>query len=524
MYTNKWLIKIVAVLGAISLTFTWFAIRPAFAKPASAESKQESDYLAVDRYVEKQRKALNIPGAALAIIEGDQIVHLQGFGVSGPNGKAPTPQTPFFICSLTKSFTALAVMQLVEAGKIDLDAPVQYYLPWFKLADPPAASQITVRHLLKQTSSFTLTTAWKTLVNFDDSPDATEKQARELATFQPGRPVGSAFEYSNTNYNLLGLIIEAASGEKYADYVQAHIFDPLEMKHTYTSKGIAKQNGLSSGYISWFGFPLAVPDLPVPNGSLPSGQIISTSEDMAHYLVAQLNGGRYKNVQILSPKGITAMHSPAADATTMGVSMAYGMGWFIEKTSDGKSSLISHDGTAPDYKTYMALLPDQKRGLVLLLNANQLMIDFSLKFIGGEAASLLAGVQPQPFSWAIIPWSLRALLIIPVLQVLGVFLTLRALRRWRQDASRRPDPIHKWIHIVLPSIPNLILICLALYMVTSGLLRFWLLFMADLTSLALACGAFALVWVCTRTGLILSTLGTPLPGQPVFNRLSSEHG
>src|SRR5512140_3007889 len=106
-----------------------------------------ASYKVIDDYIEQQMRRLNIPGVSLAIVEGDQIVHLRGFGRARPSGEAPTPQTPFFIGSLTKSFTALAVMQLVEAGKIDLDAPVQHYLPWFRVADPEASGQITVRHL-----------------------------------------------------------------------------------------------------------------------------------------------------------------------------------------------------------------------------------------------------------------------------------------------------------------------------------------------------------------------------------------
>ena len=101
--------------------------------------------------LKKQLNALNIPGASLAIVEGDQIVHTQGFGVTHSGGETPVPQTPFFIGFATKSFTALAVMQLVEAGKVELDAP-QRYLPWFTLADSQASTQITVRHLLNQTS------------------------------------------------------------------------------------------------------------------------------------------------------------------------------------------------------------------------------------------------------------------------------------------------------------------------------------------------------------------------------------
>lgn len=110
------------------------------------------DYDVIDACIEREMRRLKIPGVALAIVEGDQIVHRRGFGQARPGGEAPTPHTPLFIGSLTKSFTALAVMQLVEAGKVDLDAPVQRYLPWFRVADPQASARITVRHLLNQTS------------------------------------------------------------------------------------------------------------------------------------------------------------------------------------------------------------------------------------------------------------------------------------------------------------------------------------------------------------------------------------
>jgi len=500
--SKKFFIQSLVIWAVLALTLQLCA------QPVQAKRTFEGgSYEAIDAYLEEQLEALNIPGASLAIIEGDQIVHVKGFGVSGPDGEAPTPQTAFHICSLTKSFTALAVMQLVEAGKIQLDAPVQRYLPWFTLADPQAAAQITVRHLLNQNSSLSQTTGWKTMVNFDDSPDATEKQARELASFKPSWPVGSKFDYSNTNYNLLGLIIEAASGEKYADYIQSHILIPLEMTHTYTSKAVAKQNDMGSGYMSWFGIPMAVPDLPYPSGSLPAGEIISGAEDMAHYLVAQLNGGSYSDVQILSPEGMAEMHSPAVDAASSGVDIGeYGMGWIITQTSQGDR--IWHDGTAPDYFSYMALLPDQNRGMVLLVNANQLIMNFALIEVSAGAASLLAGIQPEAVPWAVVPWSLRAFLIIPAFQILGTFLTLGAVRRWRKEASSRPGPIRKWFHLVLPAMLNLVLVIFALWLLTSGVLKFWLYYMPDLSWLALICGSLALVWIFVRTGLILGALSS----------------
>ena len=505
MNTKKLLLRSIAAFTIMTFVFDVFTVGPVLANQGSDGLRQETSYEEIDAYLEEQLEALNIPGASLAIIEGDQIVHLKGFGVSGPAEETPTPQTPFIICSLTKSITALAVMQLVEAGKIELDAPIQRYLPWFTLADPEAAAQITVRHLLNQTSGLSFVDGSMALVNWDNSPDTTEKQARKLANFKPTRPVGSAFEYSNVNYNLLGLIIEFASGEEYAEYVQSHIFAPLDMTHSYTSKAVAKQNGLSTGYISWFGFPMPVPNLPYPSGSLPSGQLISSAEDMAHYLIAQLNGGRYGDNQILSPDGIAEMHSPVADATTMGVEVGdYGMGWFVLQTDRGVN--IWHDGSGPDYYAYMALLPEQKRGLILLFNANQFAINLALKYVGGGAASLLAGGQPESVPWAVVPWSLRAFLIIPLVQILGIIMTLRAVRRWRTDSSNRPGPIRKWVHIVLPAILNLALVFCAFYLVTSGMFGFWLLYMADLTWLVLISGGFGLVWIFVRTSLILRIL------------------
>ncbi len=300
---KKFLLPSLFVCSVLALIYRLFA-KPASAKPAS----KSTSYDAVDAYIEGQMRRLHIPGVSLAIVEGDQIVHLRGFGRARPGGEAPTPQTPFFIGSLTKSITALAVMQLVEAGKVELDAPVQRYLPWFRVADPDASAQMTVRHLLNQTSSLPLWPSEIALADFDDRPDATERQVRALSTLKINRPVGSKCEYSNFNYNILGLIIETVSGELYADYIQNHIFDPLEMRHSYTSKAEAKQNGLAVGHRHWFSLPFPAPDMPIPRGSLPSGQLISCAEDMAHYLIAHLNGGRYGDVQILSGAGIDEMH------------------------------------------------------------------------------------------------------------------------------------------------------------------------------------------------------------------------
>ncbi|MBN1873615.1 MAG: beta-lactamase family protein [Anaerolineae bacterium] len=504
MNVKKYIFPSLLVCTTLALTPRLFA-QPASAKPASGSDS----YNAIDAYIEQQMQRLNIPGVSLAIVEGDKIMHLRGFGQARPDGEAPSPQTPFFIGSLTKSITALAVMQLVEAGKIDLDAPVQHYLSWFQVADPQASAQMTVRHLLNQTSGLPTSAGEIQMADFDDSQDATERQARALSTLKLSRPVGSAFEYSNSNYNLLGLIIETASGELYADYVQKHIFTPLDMNHSYTSQAIAKQNDMAVGHQYWFATPFVAPNIPVPHGSLPAGQLISSSEDMAHYMIALLNEGRYGDVQILSRAGIDELYHGVAEDIQMGISFGkYGMGWFIDES--GQTKLIWHSGTTPNFGAFMALLPEQKKGVILLFNANHHWMTPVLSDLGAGMAALLAGNQPAPIQFVgLIPWMLRAQLLIPLFQIIGVAATLRLLRRWHQNPDSRPSGGRKWGgHILLPLIPNLLVALTLLPMLgdTRGYLR---LYMPDYSWIAIICGGFAGIWSFLRTGLVMRALKSP---------------
>jgi CubicO group peptidase (beta-lactamase class C family) len=402
-------------------------------------------------------------------------------------------------------------MQLVEAGKVDLDAPVQLYLPWFRVADPQASCHITVRHLLNQTSGLPQSLGLANLADFDDRPDATESQMRALATVKLTRPVGSAFEYSNVNYNLLGLIINVASGESYADYIQQHIFAPLDMRHSYTSKVQAQQDDLAVGYRYWFGIPFAAPNLPIPRGSLPSGQLISSAEDMGHYLIAYLNGGRYGDVQILSSAGIDEMYRPAAEIDEMGLALGqYGMGWINQK--NGKSRIVWHSGIVPDFGAFMASVPEQKKSIVLLFNANHAMMKMTYDEIGMGAAQLLAGQTPTPTRFDALPLAMRGMLLIPILPIASVVVTLRQLRRWQLETEHRPSRERMWgQHILLPLIPNLS-VALTLIPMLSKMRGFIMLFIPDYSWIAMVCGSFSLVWSFLRTGLVLRVLGPRRPG------------
>jgi CubicO group peptidase (beta-lactamase class C family) len=474
------------------------------------------DYDDLDAYVAAQIRRLNIPGVSLAIVEGDQIVHLRGFGQARPGGQAPTPQTPFFIGSLTKSITALAVMQLVEARKVELDAPVQRYLPWFRVADPQASAQMSVRHLLNQTSGLPHSAGDIEQADFDNSPDAAERQARALASIKLAHPVGSAVEYANMNFNLLGLVIEAASGEAYADYIQEHILTPLEMSRTTSSRDTAKQNGLAMGHRYWFGIPFPTPDLPIPHGSLPSGWLISTAEDMARYLIAHLNAGCYGDAQILSSAGMDLLHNGVLEYRRMGVSAGkYGMGWFDGEI--GQTRILWHSGTVPDFGAYMALLPAQKKGVVLLFNSCHWWYNPAQTEFGMGVAALLAGEQysPTPF-FSLIPLILRGQLLIPTFLIVDLAVTLGLLRRWRLEPEHRPSGGGKWVrHILLPLIPNL-LITLTLRPMLGKSRGYMKLFMPDFSWLAMICGSIASMWSVLRTALMLRALrGSSAPGPSV---------
>jgi CubicO group peptidase (beta-lactamase class C family) len=319
---------------------------------------------AIDAYIRRQMKDARIPGLALGVVRDGQPVHLRGFGRADSSGRACTPQTPFFIGSNSKSFTALAIMQLAEAGKVDLDAPVRRYIPWFRVADPEASALITVRHLLNQTSGLTEGAGRAATLAAGMQP--LEPAVRALAATGLARPPGSAFEYSNLNYTTLGLVVEMAAGESFDTYLKTHIFEPLNMRHTYTAVEDARRDGLASGYRYWFGFPISF-DAPGHGGTVPTGGIISTAEDMSHYLAMYQGGGRYHGKVVLSPAGIAEMMRPGPPQRRGAFAGAgYGMGWFTGPWGGVDASY--HPGDEPGSHAGMALVPQGNWGVVVLFN------------------------------------------------------------------------------------------------------------------------------------------------------------
>ncbi|WKZ41657.1 MAG: serine hydrolase domain-containing protein [Anaerolineales bacterium] len=409
--------------------------------PVEAEtvSSVGFDAEALDAYISGQMSKHGIRGISLAVTSKTEIVYLKGYGTAG--GRRPmTPQTPMYIGSQSKSFTGLAIAQLIEQGLVSQGDPVQKHIPWFKVADEAASAKITVGHLLHHTSGLSEAGFVVSLPADASNEDA----VRALASAELTAPVGSTFQYFNVGYDVLAVIVQNVSGMKYEDYIQKFIFDPLEMTRTYTDPALARENGLSQGYSRFFGFTVPQKQ-PHRVYEVSAGYIISTAEDMAHYAMAMDNAGHYTGKQLLTVQGMDMLFNPV---------QGYGMGWFIEQGH------IFHGGANETFKTYVDIYPLRDTSIVLLINQGYMLdhyISAEQIFKGVEAIVLGRVPPPVTQGWSVkhIGWALLGLVL--ALGVLHIrnFLSLRG---WRERARNWSTGKKIWDTAISFLIPTVILI------------------------------------------------------------------
>ena len=384
------------VLGSLlSLIVCLITMLPSGASAAPAGSRAttigKTTSTQIENYVQQQASAFHIPGTALGIVDGSQPALMTGFGNT-------TADTPFFLNSIGKSFTALAIMQLVDQAKVSLDAPVTTYIPWFKIGDGSESRSITVLQLLDQTSGLS-TQAGLTSLHF--TPATTYVQAIEgFETFPLTARPGTLFQYSNANYSIVGYIIQQVSGQSYTSYVQQHIFAPLAMTHTYAMSGTVSAPGLTPGNLSWFGLISQPVTDTVAAPIVPEGEgFISNVPDMTHYLIAQMNGGVYNGTRIVSAKAMQEMHAPLSPPAAPGLipepdATSYGMGWGVG-TISGQPVLV-HGGQSHDYDAWMAILPEQQIAVIVLMNQQpQFLISYDAQLYGGVMQGITTGTFPS---------------------------------------------------------------------------------------------------------------------------------
>lgn len=470
---------------------------------SAAPRLTEPDFAAIDAYVEAQMHAARIPGLALGIAQDNRIVHLRGFGTADPSGQAVTPQTPFIIGSVSKSFTALAVMQLVEEGKVELDAPVQRYIPLFRVADPDASARITVRYLLNHTSGIPNSAGLWPLAGTGDI--TLEQRVREMSDVALTHPTGTTFEYSNANYLVLGLIVQTVSGQSYEEYVHQHIFAPLEMQNSFVSQTEAMRHGMATGYRWWFGFPFPA-NVPYLHDAIPAGYLISSAEDMTHFLIANLNDGHYGDTSVLSPSGVAELHRPAAKAKG---DQYYGMGWMIGST-DGVPALY-HEGTTANFYSIVMIAPEAGWGIVVLTNAINMLGASTSSRIAPAVMNLLLGRQPPD---AGLSFGTLYLVVDIVILVLTAFLirSVVSLPRWRKRlVERRPRGLLGLLwRVILPIAGDFVgPFILLIFLPTGAGFPLWsvmALIQPDLTYWLLAVALVMLVKGIIRSGLAISGL------------------
>jgi CubicO group peptidase (beta-lactamase class C family) len=351
-----------------------FAVGPAVPAPAAEGG--------VPSHLERHAAAHRIPGLAVAVVRDGRVAFEWTRGVDA--------ETPFLLGSVSKPFTALAVLRLVEAGRVDLDAPVGGYLPWLRFAGSPAPVAVTVRQLLTHTSGLPSVAERGLTDRFDNAPGGLARSVRDLAAVRPVGPPGGAHRYSDANYMVLGALVEAVSGESFGAHLRRHVLDPLGMSRAAATAAEAAAVGLPAGHRYWFGHPRRFAP-PFDTSGVPYGYLAASLRDTARFAIAQLAGGS----GILSPQWTEASHT--GQVATAG-SGRYGLGWRDSTlaTPAGDRRIVWHAGATPGYFAHVVLVPETGTGVVVLSNVYGPAMDAPLASAAFDVARMLHGGAPAP--------------------------------------------------------------------------------------------------------------------------------
>jgi len=359
----------------------------AFAPHAPGIPRQAKDVAELESYLNRLVKSGNPPGLSLVVVKGGNIVYNKAFGFAdGPGGVKASRDTVYHWWSMTKIPTAVAIMQLQEQGKLDLDEKVIGVLPWFDVSYPSDTSPpITVRHLLQHTSGLPDTIpamiAW---VHYDDGiRDQTDLVKRYLPDFNKVKfEPGEKAVYSNLNYMVLGAIIETVSGQSYETYIAKNILEPLGMSQTsfvYTPV-MGEHEAFGTLPVVHFYTPLLPMLLDTSalirerQGKLlwlnrvyidatPSTGLIGPSTDVARLMMAYLDFGTLDGNLMLTRESVSMLtDTPSIDGR--------GLGWSVGESSNFR--YLEHAGGGPGFATIMRLYPEQEAGFAILANGTDL--------------------------------------------------------------------------------------------------------------------------------------------------------
>lgn len=331
----------------------------------------------------------SIPGAALAVVEGETLQYADGFGARDRSTNAPaTADTLFPVGSCTKTVTALAIAQLVEANDLAFEDPVTSYVDHLSTV---AGDPITIAELLSHTSGMPTdgnSTALVTPVPFSGEQDLRRyiaDSAGERITDDP------PMMYYNTGYIILGRIVEAVTGDRFADYVTEHILDPMNMTRSgFDRERIHTDDDAATTYA----MREEAPDrAPFSHDELvhPPGGMASSARELSRYLRAMMQGGAYDGHRLVNEELLAELQTPRATRARLldGAERGYGYGWQTLPLLDDE--LVWHSGSVGVATAFIGFLREADCGVVLLCNTAP---PTHPKFAGPAVLALLAGDDP----------------------------------------------------------------------------------------------------------------------------------
>lgn len=340
----------------------------------SQERKKHVLTDSIEKEVLRLMKEGDIPGLSLIVIkDGKQII--KSYGYANLDNKQPiTPNTLFELASCSKSFTALAVQNLIKDHKIDPDSPVTNYLPWFHVNYEDKPAKITIRQLLHHTTGM----PWQTIssIPVSNSKTALKQTVKNVVGTSLNEAPGKQFEYATINYDILALVIEKVSGESFEDYMREKVFRKLDLKQTFIGTPV-DSDLMSKGYK--IGFLEARPySAPIFKGNNAAGYVISDATDMAKWLNLQLGLSASEMYPLIETTQFRDETVPPHG------SASYGMGWEVSLSGNGE---VSHSGLNPNFTSFVSLKPNQKIGVAVLANSNSSYTNV----IGDKIMRLMSG-------------------------------------------------------------------------------------------------------------------------------------
>jgi CubicO group peptidase (beta-lactamase class C family) len=330
-----------------------------------------------------------VPGAALGVLHHGDVTTVAAGVVNVRIGVEATPDTVFQIGSQGKMWTATVLMQLVDEGLVDIDAPVSTYLPNFRVTDPDVSAAVTLRHLLSHTSGID----GDHFADFGRGDDCLERYVESCSSLEQTHPLGATMSYCNTGFSVLGRLIEVVTGEVWDAAMRERLFESLGLKQTSTLPEEAIMHRAAVGHIK--PSPQAktevAPVWMLPRACGPMGLINSTVADVLTFARLHLDGGRTSDgTQLVSPDGVRAMQAPqveSPDRYTLGGSY-WGLGVILFDW-DGHR-LYGHDGSTIGQASMLRIFPETGMAMCLLANGGDVEAVYRALF--GELASELAGI------------------------------------------------------------------------------------------------------------------------------------